>query len=94
MALSPNGKHMDTATNNTFAANDAAAHFAELLKKVGAGEEVTITERGAPVARLVPIQGQRSVADRSAAIEAIKKLRQGVTLAGLKIRDLIDEGRR
>lgn len=64
-----------------------------LLDLVEKGEEVVITRRGKPVARLVP---DRSEHDREAARRAaadIKEMRKGVTLGGLKIKDLINEGR-
>ena len=35
---------------------DAKARFSELLRRVQAGEEITIAKAGKPVARLVPIQ--------------------------------------
>ena len=58
------------------------------------GEEIVITRRGKPVARLVPAtQGfDREKARR--AVAGIIEASRGVTLGGLKIRDLIDEGRR
>lgn len=34
----------------------AKAHLSELLEKVEAGAEMTITRHGAPVARLVPVK--------------------------------------
>jgi len=34
--------------------HEAKTHFSKLLKRVAAGEEVTIANRGTPVARLVP----------------------------------------
>jgi prevent-host-death family protein len=34
---------------------EAKTHFSELLRRVAAGEEVTIMNRGVPVARLVPL---------------------------------------
>ena len=75
-------------------AYDAKTHFSELLEKVESGAEITITRNGTPVARLVPIQKKYTPVDRRAAIERIKKLSQGLSLGGLKIRALIDEGRR
>jgi prevent-host-death family protein len=33
-------------------------HYTTLLSRVAAGEEVTITQRGKPVARLSPVRGQ------------------------------------
>ena len=74
--------------------SDAKAHFSELLDNVSAGEEITITRHGTPVVRLVPIKKQYSVEERRAAIERFTKLSKGLSLGGLKIRDLINEGRR
>lgn len=75
-------------------AYDAKTHLSELLEKVEAGEEITITKHGAPVARLVPVKGSASAEERLAAIERIQKLARGLSLGGLKVKDLIREGRR
>lgn len=40
-------------------ARDLRVHAARLLEAVERGEEVTITYRGKPRARLVPVQGER-----------------------------------
>ena len=40
--------------HTTVAALDAASRFPELLTRVEEGDEITITEGGRPVARLVP----------------------------------------
>jgi antitoxin (DNA-binding transcriptional repressor) of toxin-antitoxin stability system len=48
---------------------------------------------GAPVARLVPVRKEASTEQRAAAIRRIQKLAAGLSLGGLKIRDLINEGR-
>ncbi|MCL1593640.1 MAG: type II toxin-antitoxin system Phd/YefM family antitoxin [Actinomycetia bacterium] len=37
------------------ALNEARTHFSRLMRRVAAGEEITISRRGTPVARLVPI---------------------------------------
>lgn len=34
----------------------AKARFTDLLRRVAAGQEITITKRGLPVARLVPVE--------------------------------------
>jgi len=34
---------------------EAKKHFSRLLRRVAAGEEITIANRGVPVARLVPV---------------------------------------
>jgi prevent-host-death family protein len=64
-----------------------------LLDLVQAGEEVAITRHGKRVARLVPDKGERDRARARRAADDIIALSEGATLGGLKIRDLIDEGR-
>ena len=77
---------------------EAKTKLAELLDKVEAGETVTITRRGKPVARLVPAtvdEGER--ARRRALIEEIKRWRVGKDRGakpGATIPELIKAGRR
>jgi prevent-host-death family protein len=78
----------------TVGAYEAKTHFSELLDRADAGEEITITKHGHPVAKLVPIHALKSVESRRAAIAKWKELSKGLSLGGLKIRDLIDEGRK
>ena len=68
--------------------------LAEMLKKVEAGEQVTITRQGEAIAHLVPARKKASVAERRAAIQRLHELRKGLSLGGLKIKDLISEGRK
>ena len=42
-----------------FSVTEAKAEFSKLLQHVAAGEEITITKRGAPVARLVPVETKK-----------------------------------
>lgn len=72
---------------------EAQTKLEQLLDRVEAGEEVVITRRGRPVARLVPT---RPAADRErarAAAAQIRAMSHGVTLGGLKTKDLVGEGR-
>ncbi len=72
---------------------EAKNKFGQLLDWVEAGDEVVITRRGKVVARLVP---PAQAVDQQAGIDAaarIRERRRGVTLGGLKIKDLIAEGR-
>lgn len=39
--------------------HQAKTHLSHLLRRVAAGEEITISNAGKPVARLVPIAGSR-----------------------------------
>ena len=86
---------MDTLqASNIVGAYQAKTHLSELLEKVEAGEEITITKHGAPVAKLVPVKKEASSSERVAAIARIRKLASGLSLGKLKIKDLIGEGRR
>jgi prevent-host-death family protein len=78
---------------NTIGAYDAKTRFSELLDQVQSGEEITITKHGTPVARLVPVKKKTTPQERREAIERWKESSKGITLGGLKIRDLINEGR-
>jgi prevent-host-death family protein len=74
---------------------DAKNRLSELLNRVERGEEVTITRHGKAVARLVApvIDEERRIRARAAA-ERIREMRKGVTLGGISIKELIEEGRR
>ncbi len=64
-----------------------------LLDLVQAGEEVAITRHGKRVARLVPDTGGHDREEARQAAADIIALSEGATLGGLKIKDLINEGR-
>ena len=64
-----------------------------LLDLVESGEEVLITRRGKAVARLVPAVPGFDRAKARRAADGIIEARRGVTLRGLKIKDLVNEGR-
>ena len=81
-------------SSNTVGAYEAKTHLSELLEKVEAGEEIVITRHGAPVAKLVPVKKEASAEERAAAIKRIQKLGTRLSLAGLKVKELITEGRR
>jgi prevent-host-death family protein len=72
---------------------EAKSKLGQLLDWVEAGEEVVITRRGRIVAKLVPPGGIDRTRAQAAA-RRIRERRKGVTLGGLKIKDLINEGRR
>ena len=40
--------------------HEAKTQFSRLLRRVAAGEEITITNRGVPVARLVPVPPKKA----------------------------------
>jgi prevent-host-death family protein len=51
----------NTGMKKVFSITEAKAQFSKLVRRAAAGEEITITKWGVPVARLVPI-GKRAVA--------------------------------
>lgn len=73
-------------------AYEAKTHLPRLLDAVAAGESVTITKHGVPVARLVPAYRQRPQAGEI--IRSLREARLGVTLGGDSLAELISEGRR
>jgi prevent-host-death family protein len=77
----------------TVGAFEAKTHLAELLDRVEGGESITITRRGKAVAQLVPVT-RPQVRDRLEAIRQLREFGKGRRLDGLRIRDLINEGRR
>ncbi len=77
----------------TIGAYEAKTHLSQLLDEVAAGERFAITRHGVEVARLVPVADPR----RPPAVEviaALRKARRGVTLGGLSLKSLIEQGRR
>ncbi|HZR97565.1 MAG TPA: type II toxin-antitoxin system prevent-host-death family antitoxin [Chloroflexota bacterium] len=77
----------------TVGAYEAKTHLPRLLAAVARGEVITITKHGVPVARLVPAsEGQGR--DARAVIAALHEFRRGKTLGDLRVRDLVEEGRR
>lgn len=74
-------------------AYEAKTHLSELLDAVSKGEHVSITRKGVPVAELVPVTPSAGVRTRQA-VDAIREIRRELSLRGVSIRELIDEGRR
>jgi len=77
----------------TIGSHEAQTHLAKLLKQVSQGEEITITRRGVPIARLVPVD-KINRDDVRKAVEEIRSLRKGLTPGGLSIGEMINAGRK
>ena len=73
---------------------EAKNRFGQLLDWVEQGEEITITRHGKEVARLVPARGGFNREAAREAADRIRAMSKGITLGGLKAKDLINEGRR
>jgi prevent-host-death family protein len=52
---------MKTSTETIVSAFDAKTHLSRLLREVAGGKVVTITKRGKPMARLVPVADEKPV---------------------------------
>ena len=72
---------------------EAKTHLSVLLEKVSQGQEVLITKRGEPIARLVPAwwSDRTQVA---ATIDTLLEFRKGMKLNGLDWKALRDAGHR
>jgi prevent-host-death family protein len=67
----------------TVSAREANQSFSRILSAAANGEEVVITRRGTPVAKLVPVRDEAKAARREAAIRRmLEMLRKGVNLGG------------
>ncbi|MHB8433471.1 MAG: type II toxin-antitoxin system Phd/YefM family antitoxin [Candidatus Tyrphobacter sp.] len=75
-------------------AYEAKSHFSQILDDVAAGETVTVTRNGRPVARIVPIE---SGADRVTRLlgesRALRERINGRFIAE-ELKDMAREGRR
>ena len=72
---------------------DAKSRFSALVERAEAGEEVEITRRGKPVARIVPLDRPRKKVD----LAALRALTDGLPMqqqgAGEFIREMRDSAR-
>lgn len=76
-------------------AYDAKTRLPELLRQVRAGRRFTITNRGEPIADLVPAETTRGV-DAGTAIDRFRAFMRENPVKighGVSIRALVDEGR-
>lgn len=72
---------------------EAKTRLSDLVERAKRGERITITKRGVPAAMLVPVdnQGEISVSE---AIDQLLELRKTISLGGVSIQQLRDEGRK
>ncbi len=78
----------------TIGSYEAKTHLPALLKRVEAGETLTITRHGHPIARIVPIEEPVRLTP-SEAVDRMGEFGKGRTLGpDLTVRDLIEFGRK
>lgn len=83
--------------STTIGSFEAKTHLAHLLERVEQGEEITITRRGKPVARLIPANRGHDVVAARAAADRLRTLAQDMNLGGFdwnEWKSYRDEGRR
>ena len=74
---------------------EAKRRLSELAERVARGEQVVITRRGVPVARVMPPDAPSTRHQARELAERIRKTPAGRALGiGFSVRDLIEEGRR
>jgi prevent-host-death family protein len=72
---------------------EAKTRLSDLVERAKRGERITITKRGVPAAMLVPVDQQVEISV-SEAIDQLLQLRKTISLGGLTIQQLRDEGRK
>lgn len=72
---------------------EAKNTFGHLLDQVEHGAEIVITRRGKAVAKLVPADPGFDRAKAKRAVAGILEASKGLTLGGISLKDLINEGR-
>jgi prevent-host-death family protein len=81
----------------TVGAFEAKTKLSELLDAVVRGEEIIITRRGQPIARLVGMQDRDQGARASSLVDDIRQTREQLGKTGISIADIVAwkaEGRR
>lgn len=78
---------------NMIGAFDAKTHLSDLLAKTEQGQEFTITKRGKPIAKLVPISDKTDQQELDSVLKELREIRKSVKQP-VDIREYIEEGRR
>ncbi|MEZ5727395.1 MAG: type II toxin-antitoxin system prevent-host-death family antitoxin [Burkholderiaceae bacterium] len=78
---------------HTVGAFEAKNKLGTLLDWVANGEEVLITRHGKAAARLIPVTENFDRAKARQAAAALLDASRGLSLGGLSIKELIDQGR-
>jgi prevent-host-death family protein len=73
---------------------DAKSNLSALLNEVARGGEITFAKRGMPVAKLVPATPSFNREKARLTAEGLRAASRGLTLRGIAIRNLVNNGRR
>jgi len=69
---------MNETSKTSIGAYEAKTHLSDLLDRVEQGEELVITRRGRPVARLIPAAPGHDVAKAQAAMRGLMEVRDQI----------------
>lgn len=72
---------------------DAKTHLSRLVARAERGDVVTITRRGKPVARIVPVLSEAVGSDRRTLLRRLRAFRDRIE-GPVDVRALVREGRR
>jgi prevent-host-death family protein len=75
---------------------EAKTHFSELARRVQAGEEIVVTNRGEPVLKMVPVKPPFNPEEARKAIQRIREYAKAHPIPDLsheEIKSWIEEGR-
>ncbi len=73
---------------------DAKTRLSELLRRTQSGESFRITQRGLPVAELVPIGLSKRMSAQGAAAQLREFMKKQPKITDLKIKALVEEGQK
>lgn len=83
---------------STFGTYHAKTHFTDLLNRVAAGEVITITRHGRPIAKMVPVDREAPDEAVLEVVRGLRRLRETIARRGggcdESVVALIREGRR
>lgn len=79
---------------DSIGAFEAKTHLAALLDRVARGERITITRHGIPAAVLVPVGETAAKLSHQEIVEGMRALRKRVKRGRMRLRDMVNEGRR
>ena len=79
---------------DTVGAYKAKTHLYRLIDRVARGESLTITRRGQPVARLVPVEDEAGSRSRRAAWRIRERRKQLNTVPLSELLETVHEGHR
>ncbi len=73
---------------------EAKTRLSELLRRTQSGESFRITQRGLPVAELVPIGLSKRMSAQGAAAQLREFMKKQPKITDLKIKALVEEGQK